>query len=748
MFVYSNKDFIEDCAKYIAEHPNAIALLPTQSYITPLKNFILKHTKNTIELPKILTIEGIDVSSVIDCNEEFLSRNVVFGILYNLTKTCNVLQEEDIPIFVRSILGELPNLYAHKITADDIINNIPASISMKYEINIALFTKIWKAFEVFLCEAKLLPYYTKQTIFLEKLLDYASSNSIHLVIVNDFGSSPILRNFIEKASKRNINAALFQGKKEKNVNTYMVKTPHHVEQKTVLLTTKYILGNDNNAKIGIVCEDEVLKAMISIELENENINHYVNLSVSLESNPFIRFFLCCINKISLLEILPQLNIENTTKHQILISELNSTTIDCKKWNEITQIYTAKFLNYIEYITNILSFLTTKSHYFIFSSNEYTDFLQFKNFILNEIEALTCFNISPNKDFIKNIINSWKIFEKKQDSNIMILPLKNVHLFTFDTIILTSGYKMEVQGNVIFSNGMRHYYGFASKDLTNDFLQNITSSIFCTSDKIFELQTQPLFLTEELKFFNKKYERPHISILDNETPKQISATAIETLFTNPLNYYYKYIKFLKPVEYCKQKTLEVGNIVHKVLENLTLKIINQENINPRLYTIQHFKEKKLQAMVPFYLDGIIQEYMLIQNIIHNGGQIECEKNFSYNIKVQNYDFEITSRADRIDTIQNNITIYDYKTSSSEKFEKNFQKMEKIQILIPALCFSNYEIDGVYKFIGNNQIIKQKIENELLNTLIEKIQDALSKYFVHKEVLECGEGFYAYQHIARI
>jgi hypothetical protein len=748
---YHQNNRIIDCGKYILTCNNissTVVLVPEKSYIFAIKNTLIKQSKGTLELPEFYSIEGLDISNIEHSfSKEFISRNAVFAILSTLVQKIKKLSKQEVAPFVRAMIGELPNLYANKITPHNIINNIPSNISTHYEINLTLFVDIWKEFEVYLKKYGFLPYYTKQEALLEILLDYLKNSKKHLIILDDFGRSSILQHFIKRTKEVNINTALFaQNNIISNREIFSVQTPHSFEGKSVALTVKYLLHNNEETKIGIVCENEELKKLISFELDHEQIPHYADISNKAQSNVLIRFFLSCIEKSSIIEIVPMLSISNDQKKQILFSILQKKPCHIELWKEVISIFNHNTNTDPHHINTIFNFITTNKHNFFCSTKDFTEFMQFQSFLLKEIREIKEIGLNTTQYFILHVVNSWKVFSAKEKSSIHICLLRETCLYNFDCIILTSSYKTQPTGNVIFSSNMRKYYGFDSTDTSYTLLQNIGVPIFCTGEVI-EFHGKPLVLSEKIVHENTLRCSPNLCITPSNTQRTINATDLEILFKNPLLFYYKTIKKLEPMPYILQEAMEVGNIVHKILEKATKKIQDGKEFDFKSFISQHFAQENLKHYISFYEDDLLKEFSLIRDSIKTE-EISTETTFEYTLQVDGENFVLKSRADRINTITDTAIIYDYKTGSNTNFQNEIQNFEKIQLLIPALCLNAKYKAGKYKFIGLGEEIIQEITQDTLDSFVQKTTDILQKYFVLNQPFEIGKEFYSHTHVARI
>ncbi len=743
--IIKHTNFLHKCVLSIIENPNAIIIVPEIRHLSIIKTLLAENTNVAMEMPIILTLEGMNVSSLFNEDTEFLSRNTIFAILTELTTYTKKLEEHDVQVFVRAMLGELPNLYEHKIQPEDILKKLPSTISYQHEVNLNLLVNVWKAFEVYLAQINAKPYYKRTQYLLDEVLKYAEAHRKQLIIVDDFGRSRTLKNLIIQAKESNIDVKIFTDDTQlKTPIAKKIENNSTLEHISVCVCVKHILSNNSESKTLIVCEDESLQATILMELQRNKIPCHANITKPLESNPLVRVFLEIIRD-NIKEIIPFLNIDGVQKEHVLASFIEGKPCGVELWQQIIKL---SRLRTIEFLGDIFEFIASKRKFFYSTNQDFTEFLQFKAFIQKEITQTQNIGISINYNFVLHIATSWKIFQDTEKSNVRICSLRDIPLYNINTennhIILTSAYKTEPTGNIIFSTGMMKYYEFIAHNPITKYLSSITTEVYSTVE-IPEIKHTSLLLYEnsrEAKVLTRSNLR-----LSNNLQTTISATPLETLLVNPLLYFYKNIKYLHEIPYTKQESLTVGNVVHDILEIITNKLSSNENCNIELITNKSFQEAKMFHMKVFFYEGIIREVENIRIAI-DGGQVLAESNdITHNIAVENITFTLKSRADRIDITPNSTTIHDYKTGKT--FTKNeIYNYKKIQLLIPALSLQTLETSGRYSFIGLHKDLTFNITESILEGFVSIVTECLQKYFIHKEPLEGGKQFYAHTHVARV
>jgi hypothetical protein len=752
-------NFIENTAKIICQKPLELALIivPEKFYISPIKTAI-GNIIQTSTIPTILSIEGLSETHTAE-KKNILSRNQLYSKIFELSLK-ELSNEQDAAAFTRSAIGEIPNLYNNHITPNEILAKIPANISTAKEINLHLFVKIWKNLNQWLNETQTNTYFSNQNKILQDIL-HNHPNQIY--IFHNFERSPLINNAIKHLSN-NPNTTIFVQNYQKShpcfssIHKFNITTPQEIpnkikknkifhvhsqvtEEKTILhLTTNFL--NSQHEKIAIICQDETLGRKISFELSSHNISHQHNFSTPIESNSLIKTFLSIIES-KHEKILPILQIPETDKQHILSSIVNNQNNTHPFWNQILNLNHHKITK--NSIETIFTFLEQNQHKFHTNKNTLSIFLQFKHFILNEIQT----SFTTSKHTILHIANSWKIWEEKPSSNIKICNLRNLAIQNFDSIIISSSFETTPTGNSIFSEGMRIYYGFSQPNSTHTILSTIQQPIFFTGTDC-PLESSILELEKPPQKHTKETPTP-CPITITETPTKLSATQIETLLENPLRFYYQHIKKLKEIPYKSQKELEIGNFIHKILEEITIKLQENPLFPFQEYIIKLFSGSKFFGMEIFYIKKILE---VCQEISQSNNNISAEvKEIQTKVETCNTTFTITAKADRIDKNPQNITIFDYKTGTIKDYDKKIKKNKKIQLLIPALSFSQTHKQIFGKYISlehsNQDDIDFEITQEILENFIDEIKIIFETYFIQKsEIPQDNSTLYSYFHVARI
>lgn len=771
-----NNNFIQTCAKYIFQnHESCTIIVPEKICISPLKSALALEIQ-TGNIPQIISIEGLTEEG-----STFASRNIIFAKVFELTSKY-ITNEQDASTFTRAIIGEIPNLHTFKITPRKILEEIPATVATQKEINLNLFVKIWEELNSWLSQNEITPYYHAQELALRKILKKNQQENTQICIVYDFGRSPILQNFIELLKHSEVRATIFAQNYEPSVANFQAlnhlkitnienessevqKKAHitsNVSEECAIATIirEIITQQDETStvpQIGIICEDETLSRKISSELEFSNISHQHNIATPIESNSLIKAFLTILEQ-KPEKLLPILKIPSGERKQILSSIINKECSNNKLWNELISLFPNKSKIKKEVVVEIFSFIEKNKNKIHTNKTTTPTFLQFKHFCLQEINNFEGATIE--KSIILHIANSWKIWEEKMPSNIKICNLRSVLFQKFDVIILTSAFKIQPTGNVIFSCGMRLYYGFEMPEITGNILQTISTNTIITAENspFPELQTVKRVLDIQRTSTKKTNNNAQLCIAKSQMPHTLSATQIESLFVNPLAFCYQYIKGLKEVQYTSKISMEIGNFVHSILEFATKEIIKNNQFNFAWYAKDSFAKEsggRFKSIEVFYIKPMLDILENITRILQTRSISVETQGIHVKINIQNEIFTITAKPDRVDTLTDSIVIYDYKSGSPSSFTKSsIKNLEKIQPIIPAM-FLMESTGNLKQFFGNytflEHSVRENITFEITPELIEQFKEKLSKtielYCDSGEVLPIGKDMRSFYHASR-
>lgn len=354
-------NFLENSARIIHQNSlgksfeQSLIIVPEKFYISPLKTAFASIIQ-TGEIPQIISIEGLSQDESKTKNTEkknTLSRNQFYSKVFEFASQ-EIPNEQDSSAFARATIGEIPSLYNHNITPDEIFSKIPANIPTAKEINLHLFVKIWTKLNHWLKTTQTNTYFSTPKEMLENAIHNCTGQ---IYIFHNFERSPLINNTIKRLSD-NKNTTIFVQNYQKShpcfksIHKFEITTNEekynkikknkffHVhskesEEKTVLNLTINFLKSQQE-KIAIICQDENLGQKISFELSSHNISHQYNFSTPIESNPLIKSFLAIL-ECKHEKLLPTLQISNIEKKYIISSIVHKKPNQNTFWHSICNL---------------------------------------------------------------------------------------------------------------------------------------------------------------------------------------------------------------------------------------------------------------------------------------------------------------------------------------------------------------------------------------------------------------------------
>ncbi len=241
------------------------------------------------------------------------------------------------------------------------------------------------------------------------------------------------------------------------------------------------------------------------------------------------------------------------------------------------------------------------------------------------------------------------------------------------------------------------------------------------------------------------------------PVKISATSYESLLKNPYLYFVERILKLRPLNIitATPNKKDYGNAVHKTLEiffsdinNIKKLTLFEQKLKIKGIAEEVFKIFLTSATfkmfkMPIIINGLLKLLNAQQDKLRSLKNSHIEVLGSMNLKVGETTIILSAKCDRIDILENNeINIFDYKTSSNPKIEKYWQQLLILSLIYYKGGFANSIplqpiklIDSKYIFIPNKAFedITYKdngIENivDYLETFEKIILTELSKYYI--------------------
>lgn len=245
-----------------------------------------------------------------------------------------------------------------------------------------------------------------------------------------------------------------------------------------------------------------------------------------------------------------------------------------------------------------------------------------------------------------------------------------------------------------------------------------------------------------KFENQKYIQEGKALFFGEKNKS-SVSRIETFYACPYKHFLQYGIGLKEREIFDIKPLDIGNVMHKVVEIFVKKLIAfkmrvskdnfeefVEDIFENVCSFDEFKKLNSKDYI-FIKKSLFQESVRLCNAIYYSlknsafkpeSSNDVEKSFSYAINSVNIDGKI----DRIDSYENMFRLIDYKTGKSDFSFKEIYYGNKLQLMLYALAISemlNKQVAGVfylpvkngYNQFGKDVLSMYKMSGTYLNNL---------------------------------
>ena len=226
-------------------------------------------------------------------------------------------------------------------------------------------------------------------------------------------------------------------------------------------------------------------------------------------------------------------------------------------------------------------------------------------------------------------------------------------------------------------------------------------------------------------------------IDNKT----SISQLETYFACPYQYFINYGLRLKENKNAQLSSLDIGSIVHKIVEifveNIThfnaleSKTFDEEveELVKKIYKEFHVNENKNKALLLFLLDELkrLCRYILSEqessSFKASENEFVFEKENAIRIKLDSgNEICIAGKIDRIDKFKNYIRIIDYKTgdiSSDLKSVYYGKKIQLISYLMAVRSIDGAKVAGVFYFPIHSDYVK----NGDKNTNIYKMQGFL-------------------------
>ncbi|MDH3005052.1 MAG: PD-(D/E)XK nuclease family protein [Candidatus Shikimatogenerans sp. JK-2022] len=543
--------------------------------------------------------------------------------------------------------------------------------------------------------------------------------------------------------KNIINYNLYYNLKNLNLHYFIINIFKFKIYNKKKILYKFILDFFNNIFIKYIISKKKIDYIIYNLIKSYTDSKYIYLKKKIIKNTIllnlfklknnIRYFLLFLKKI--INILYN-KVKFNIYEKIYLDKVNKFIKNLLKIKIVNNIVNLFFL-FKKFIN-----INNKISYYNFNIKNYIDIYNIEYIIKESI-----INFYENIIIILN--NNFKLFIKKK-SNFKLLIQKNKNyvnilnkLLTISKLSYIIYNKYDYNFNIINNNILLQF--LINKKKIKIYNYNINNNF-----NIYNKKIKLNFPKNEKKFHNKRI---------NYFKKIIgyTYTSIKYYLNNPIEFYYKYILNIKSYDNDYPKIF--GIIVHKILFILYKKFIN---INLNMNHIKELKKKVNKEIIikkifniyyksikiyekQYYFYNITKR--LIKNIIKNdeylilnGNNLKIlslEKKYKKNIRLDKDNIVIKGKIDRIDILNNNYRIIDYKTylyinnrnvliyNNEEKIDYLFNTKEYENIL-QLLIYSLISYKKKYKYIYSIIYLPYKIKYLKINNNIKINYDFLLKF----------------------
>jgi ATP-dependent helicase/DNAse subunit B len=290
---------------------------------------------------------------------------------------------------------------------------------------------------------------------------------------------------------------------------------------------------------------------------------------------------------------------------------------------------------------------------------------------------------------------------------------------------------------------------------------------------FILQLIHEWSNEERKIFHRKFKSTYSDSLNSEPAfpinenvlqrlqkwlsSGISFSALNTFSKCSLQFYFKYILKIVSADEEDSDDIVLGNLIHKALENVYGKWINQTVKAEWLEKVDALQELKLAAQhiqMPSFADGKMAilfdaaVYLFQKTIdfdlkkLKKGDKLvilSLESNFSRIYKMKSgFEVKIDGKIDRVDLLNNTVRLIDYKTGAVTKklslkaedalntFEKDKEKQLMVYRWVTESHYPSAE-SMIYPIqnLSDNEAILQADHSTLMSKMDEFLNLTVEK-----------------------
>ncbi len=576
----------------------------------------------------------------------------------------------------------------------------------------------------------------------------------------------LIKNFINQLKEDFIN---LKASKE-NINYYYKNFQNlTLLSNQAVLKAISLLNQNEKIKIAFICYDIMAGRLISSQFSAFNMQTSTVFTESLEENYFFNLFLHQFqdkteNYLTFTKS-PHIIFE---KEAILKFEKSlrdgkngaSKPFDfqCKNshssFNDFLETTTKYFENYIEQ-----------------TSLKSEKFKQFKNFICKILEDTKNIQfIESEKTYIsllKNLVKMEKIAQKDSE-NIFILSPIEARARKFDHIFIINANEGSLPKPSSSNKILNHYLQKMLKiDEKKDdvewldfsqFLMN-ASSIYCFSarqnfEEKSENRPSPFFLhaLTEVEFMPYKeefYNLKEVNIPPLNPPfkieyiSKLSPTSLETLLSNPFDYYVNNILKARNLGEIRDEisSMSLGNLIHDAIEKFYK---NDESIyeNCKYY----LEKNNYRYEFLLYEEAILelQSFFIEEKNNQKAIKTIMEEKISHIQKFENEKILLEAKPDAIFFYQDSVEIIDYKVYSKEITKTDVRAGRKPQLPFQAFIIAENmphlaeKISLFYYFINlkkpRGEVVKKTLipfdDFTIVKNSIQELTSKL-KFFIYKE-----------------
>lgn len=424
------------------------------------------------------------------------------------------------------------------------------------------------------------------------------------------------------------------------------------------------------------------------------------------------------------------------------------------WNK--KLTKELFLSVVEYLKNsetnqdiVEKFdeIIYKLQYLFFSTTNIILLKDMYKILLQKISSITTDDINSGKITVMGLLET-----RNTNYDVVIIPDFNESFIPKKSVkdkFLSTKIKQAV--NLPTSQDreslQKYYYHRlinSSKKVYISYTHNDTNQISRFANDLFDIKNENI---EDNRYKHILYNNHKISYKDEEVIENIdltkfvwSATSLKIFLQCKRKFYLQYISKLKEHTISvKPKGYELGDIIHKVLEKFYKKQneFTYENLE-KVFNEFRVDNSFLVLDLEIWRKKLKDFYEFDKKRLENRSILDLEKPFD----IEFDGFKLKGVIDRIDKINDEYEVIDYKTSSSLKVDsaRNYEKSNDFQLEFYYLAMSElYKTDKVKSFyydLYNLKLIEEVTLDKKLELLVEKFNELreLSKDKINFEKCE--------------